>query len=109
MVLAMPLGGVVTGSVAERLSRPAVVTACVQAANVWAAGDADGGERWRRVAELHGLVSLAHLVHDGRPLPLVEFVDRLDGPLSGLLPEHLREECDGLALAGGRRAERGRR
>jgi hypothetical protein len=75
-----------------------VVTACVQAANVWAAGDATGGERWRRVAELHGLVSLSHLAYDGRALPVVEFVDRLDGPLAGLLPGQLREECDDLAL-----------
>jgi len=91
----------VTGSVAERLGRAAVVTACVQAANVWSSGSGSAGQRWHRVAELHGAVALAHLASSGRVLPLVEFVDGLTGPLAALLPEGLRQDCDEAPLVEG--------
>jgi REase associating with pPIWI_RE len=77
------------------------VTACVQAANVWFGSDGTLGRRWARVAELHGVVGLAHLVHGGRVMPLAEFVRALEGSLAGVLPGPLREESDEFSLAEG--------
>jgi hypothetical protein len=87
--------------VAERLGRAAVVTACVQAANVWSSSAGSVGQRWQRVAELHGRVALAHLAYAGQGLPLVRFVDGLTGPLGALLPDPLREVCDDISLVEG--------
>jgi hypothetical protein len=92
-----------TGSMAERLGRESVVTACVQAANVWSSGRGTPGERWKLVAELYGVVALSHLSHADRDLPLVDFVDGLEGKLAPLLPDVLRAECDDVPLI-----ERGR-
>jgi len=78
-----------------------VVTACVQAANVWSAGKGSPGQRWQRVAELHSGVALAHLVHSGRVLPLAEFADGLTGPLIKLLPDELSEGWDDIPLVDG--------
>ncbi len=89
------------GSVAERLGRAVVVTACVQAANVWSAGEGSPGQRWQRVAELHSGVALAHLVYSGRVLPLAEFADGLTGPLIKLLPDELSEGWDDIPLVDG--------
>jgi hypothetical protein len=75
-----------------------VVTACVQAANVWFGSNGSVGSRWRRVAELHGVVGLAHLTHEGRLLRLAEFVRGLEGSLADVLPAALREESDRLPL-----------
>src|SRR5207253_9395065 len=78
--------------------RESVLTACVQAANLWSDGRMSAGDRWQSVAELHGVVALAHLSHSGRILPLVEFVDGMDGRLAPLLPDELREGCDDVPL-----------
>jgi len=51
------------------------------------------------VAELHGVVGLAHVTHDGRLLPLAEFVTGLEGSLADILPSALREESDQFPLA----------
>jgi hypothetical protein len=98
MVGALVRGGVVTASLSERVGRESVVTACVQAANLWSSGRGTPGDRWQLVAELHGVVALAHLAHEGSGLPLVDFVDGLAGTLSPLLPETLREGCDEVPL-----------
>lgn len=90
-----------TGSVAERVGRASLLTACVQAANVWSAPNGTTGERWQRVAELHGGVALAHLVHEGRLLPLTEFAAGLSGQLVDLIPANLREEWDDIPLLEG--------
>jgi len=90
----------VTGSVAERVGRASVLTACVQAANVWSAPGLTHEERWQRVAGLHGKVALAHLVHEGRLLSLADFADGLSGQLIGLMPAKLREEWDDIPLIG---------
>lgn len=82
----------------DRLNRSAVVVACTQAANIWATEADTGSRRWLRVAELHGLVALAHLAHTGSQLPLVSFVEQLRGPLSSLLPAALRQPCDDIRL-----------
>ncbi|MEV4511599.1 hypothetical protein AB0K00_21810 [Dactylosporangium sp. NPDC049525] len=67
------------------------------AANVWTSADPIG-QRWRRVAELHGLVGIAHLIR-GEPMPsLVQFVDGLTGPLAPLLPAAVRQACDDVLL-----------
>jgi REase associating with pPIWI_RE len=96
--LLMSRGDAVSGSIADRLSRAAVVTACVQAANVWFESSDSLGSRWRRVAELHGVVGLAHVTHDGRLLPLAEFVRGLEGRLADVLPGAFREESDQFPL-----------
>ncbi len=87
-----------SGSASEGTGRAAVVTACTQAANVWFS-TAEAGQRWRLVAELHAVVALAHLVHEGSLLPLVKFAGGLSGPLADLLPRQLREDCDQVDLA----------
>jgi hypothetical protein len=88
----------VSGSVGDRLSRAAVVTACVQAANIWFESNDRVGSRWQRVAELHGVVGLAHVTQEGRLLPLAEFVKCLEGSLAGVLPAAFREESDQFSL-----------
>lgn len=90
-----------TGSVAERVGRASVLTACVQAANVWSSADISVGERWQRIAGLHGRVALAHLLHEGRVLSLADFAEGLSGQLVGLMPEKLREEWDDIPLLEG--------
>src|SRR2546429_3515896 len=80
----------------QRFGRDATVTAVTHAANVWASS-APVGQRWRRVAELHGAVGIAHLAYGEPLLPLVQFVDGLTGPL---LPQPLRQDCDDVALVG---------
>jgi hypothetical protein len=80
-----------------RFGRDTVVTAVTQAASIWTSSGSPG-ERWQQVAELHGRVALAYLAHGEPLLPLVDFTDRLAGPLSGLLPAALREACDDVSL-----------
>lgn len=81
----------------QRFSRDATVTAVTHAANVWVS-PIPLGQRWKRVAELHGMVGVAHLAHGETLMPLVAFVDGLTGPLAALLPASLRQACDEIAL-----------
>lgn len=81
-----------------RPGRDEVLTAVTQAANVWASSE-PVGQRWFRVAELHGVVGLAHLAYEQQLLSLVDFVDGLSRlTLASLLPAQLRRECDDVPL-----------
>lgn len=89
------------GSVAERRDRAGVLTACVQAANVWCGRQRSAGDRWFEIARLHSGVALAHLSYGAGVFSLVNFVDGLAGPLAGLMPAALREDCDDVPLIDG--------
>lgn len=80
-----------------RFGRDTIVATVTHAASIWTSPGMPG-ERWRQVAELHGRVALAYMVHGEPILPLVAFTDGLAGPLSMLLPAALREPCDDVLL-----------